>query len=153
LAIVIFLLKNDDLIKNQEIRFLFFKMTKKLFIDLFTTFIISTIISIAVICVFYSISQKTNDYAHVVQLVSSGAFLLNLILLIMSLPVLFLSFPEVRDNVSMRLLLNFSGPLVFIITAFFIQLNKYDRIVYLLTGLIFTVIRIFFYYKTIKRLS
>ncbi len=125
-------------------------MAKRIFIDLFKTFIISTIISTAIVCVFYSVTQKTNDYMHVVNLVSSGVFLLNAILVIMSLPSLFLSLPHVWNSKIIKLLFYFSGILAFIITVFFIQLSKYDRVVYLITGAIFAIVHIVFYYRLIK---
>lgn len=127
-------------------------MAKKILVALFKTFIISTIISIAAICVFYSVSQKSSDYGRVVNLVSSGAFLLNIILLIMALPSLFLSTPNMRGKTLMGLLFYFSGIVVFIITALVIHLSYYDRIVYLLAGGIFLVVHTISYIKTLRNL-
>jgi hypothetical protein len=125
-------------------------MVKKLLRSLFTTFIISTLISTAATCIFYAVLLKTGDYSHVVQKIASGVFLLNCILLIMSLPVIFLSTPELWNNKPFRLALYFSGSIFFIIAALFEHVSQHDKEVYLLNGGIFLLVHTFFYYRATR---
>lgn len=129
-------------------------MTKKLLKILFTTFIISTILNIAITCIYYSVTQKNTgyDYTTMLRLIASGAFLLNIILLLMVLPVLFFSLPHIRNNVPMRILLYFAGPIVFLITASLMHLGPVNKLFYLETGLIFILIHSILYFRSIKKL-
>ncbi len=128
-------------------------MTKKLLKSLFTTSIISIAVSTAATCIFYAVLLKNGDYSHAVQQIISGVFLLNCILLIMSLPVLFLGNAELWNNKPFRIALYFSGVLFFIITALFLKVGQQERIVYLMTGVIFLLTHAFFYYRLTKTLS
>jgi membrane protein CcdC involved in cytochrome C biogenesis len=125
-------------------------MVKKLLRLLFTTFIISILISTAATCIFYSVLLKTDDYSHTVQKIASGVFLLNCILLIMSLPVIFLSTPELWNNKPLRVALYFSGSIFFIIAALFERVSQHDKEVYLLNGGVFLVVHTFFYFRETK---
>ncbi|MFI5157587.1 MAG: hypothetical protein ACHQF4_01905 [Sphingobacteriales bacterium] len=129
-------------------------MTKKLLKTLFTTFIISTILNIAITCIYYSVTQKSTgyDYKTMLQMIASGAFLLNIILLLMVLPVLFFSLPHIRNSVPMRILLYFAGPVVFMITASLMHLGPDNRMFYLETGLIFILVHSILYFRSIKKM-
>jgi hypothetical protein len=129
-------------------------MTKKLLKTLFTTFIISTILNIAITCVYYSITQKNSgyDYKTILQQIASGAFLLNIILLLMVLPVLFFSMPHIRSNLPMRILLYFAGPVIFLITASVMHLGPMNKLFYLESGLIFILVHSVLYFRSIKRI-
>jgi hypothetical protein len=129
-------------------------MTKKLLKTLFTTFIISTILNIAITSIYYSITQKNSgyDYKTILQLIASGAFLLNIILLLMVLPVLFFQLPHIRSSVPMRILLYFAGPVVFLITASLMHLGPVNKLFYLETGLIFMLIHSILYFRSIKKI-
>ncbi|WP_259070641.1 hypothetical protein HDF24_17160 [Mucilaginibacter sp. X4EP1] len=128
-------------------------MTKKLLRSLFTTSIISIAISTAATCIFYSVLLKNADYGHAVQQIISGVFLLNCILLIMSLPILFLGNAELWNNKPFRLIMYFAGVIFFIITASLLKIGQHDREVYLMTGVIFLLVHAFFYYRLTKKLS
>jgi hypothetical protein len=129
-------------------------MTKKLLKTLFTTFIISTILNIAITCIYYSVTQKNTgyDYKTMLQMIASGAFLLNIILLLMVLPVLFFSLPHIRSSVPMRILLYFAGPVVFLITASLMHLGPVNKLFYLETGLIFILVHSILYFRSIKKM-
>ena len=129
-------------------------MTKKLLKTLFTTFIISTILNIAITCIYFSITQKNSgyDYKTMLQLIASGAFLLNIILFMMVLPVLFFTLPHIRNNVPMRIILYFAGPVVFLITASLMHLEQIKELFYLETGLIFILVHSILYLRSIKKI-
>jgi hypothetical protein len=130
---------------------LILKMFKQLLKSLFLTFITSILVSTAAVSVFYAITQKTNDYSHVVSLIISGTFFLNCILFIMSLPALFLYNPDLWNKLVMRVILYFSGAIVFIITSLLLNLQGNDKVVYLSIGVIYLLTHAIFYYKLIKR--
>ncbi len=126
-------------------------MFKQLLRSLFSTFIISIIVSTAVVSIFYAVSQKSNDYSHVVSLIISGTFFLNCIIFIMSLPSLFLSNPDLWNKPAFRVMLYFSGAITFIITSLSLGLQTHDKVVYLLIGIIFLLTHAVFYYKLNKK--
>lgn len=121
--------------------------------NLFKTFIISTLLSVAANCIYYAISQKgaAHDYGHVVPLIVSGAFLLNLIIGLMALPSLFLININYWKNISVRLLLYFAGPLLFLVTVLYMKLQPADAIFYLSTGIIFIILHTIFYFRIIRK--
>ena len=121
--------------------------------NLFKTFIISIVLSVALNCVYYAVTQKgiSTDYKHVASMMISGAFLLNAILAIMSLPSLFLTNVTYWKNISVRLLLYFSGPLLFLATVLYMRLQPAVAIFYLSTGIIFILVHTFFYLRVIRR--
>jgi len=125
---------------------------KILLINLFKTFIISVAITAALSCIYYTVLQKDSDYSKALPAIVSGVFLLDLILLVMSLPVLFLSYSSYWSNSLVRLLLYFCGPVCFIIATFNIKVKPQDGYVYLATGVIFLLVHAFFYYKADKHL-
>jgi hypothetical protein len=125
---------------------------KSLTKNLFKTFIISTVLAIAANCIYYAIIQqgKTADYAHVVSQIAGGTLMLTVILLIMSLPVLFLLNVTYWNNKLMRVLLYFSGPVVFVLAALNMQVNRADKVFDLITGFSFLIVHSVFYYLTTK---
>ena len=129
-------------------------MTKKLLKTLFTTFIISVILNIAITSIYFSITQKNSgyDYKMIIQRIASEAFLLNIILFMMVLPVLFFTLPHIRNNVPMRIILYFAGPVVFLITASLMHLEPIKELFYLETGLIFILVHSILYLRSIKKI-
>ena len=129
-------------------------MTKQLLRTLFTTFIISVILDIAVTCIYFAITQRHSsfDYMAILKMVSFGAFFLNIILFIMVLPVLFFSLPHIRSNFTMRIILYFAGPIVFLITATVMQVSPLNKLFYLSTGIIFIIVHSVLYFKSIKKI-
>lgn len=121
--------------------------------SLFKTFIISIVLSIVVNCSYYYISQRDKGYdsSHVIPLIITGGIFINVIVLIMTLPSLFLTFPHLWINKIVRILLYFSGPVVFIITVLSIGWKEGDSEVYLLTGMVFLIVHTIFYYRITKK--
>src|ERR1700743_1217349 len=91
-------------------------MTKKLLINLFKTFLLSVVVSIAISCIYYSTVIKGGDYSKAIPVIISGVFYLNGILLIMTAPSLFASNPTIWINPAWRMFLFFAGPLAFVVT-------------------------------------
>jgi hypothetical protein len=118
--------------------------------NLFITFIVSILITAAITCIYYAVIQKGGNYQHEVPAIISGVFFLDVILLVMSLPALFLAFPSYWNNVLVRVMLYFCGPVCFLIAVFNIRLKAEDGVVYLMAGIIFLVIHGWFYYRTNK---
>jgi hypothetical protein len=125
-------------------------MMKALLIQLLKTLIISIILSLVANTLYYSIFAKSANYGDIIPLLIKGSLFLNTIILIMTLPVLFLSYAHIWSNVISRSLLYFSGPVVFIITILTTGLQHGDLEVYLITGVTFLVIHTVFYFKMIK---
>jgi hypothetical protein len=118
---------------------------------LFKAFIFSVILSIAASSIYYAVAQKGIDYMHALPKIFEGILFLNIIIFIMSLPSLFLVNAAYWNNLAVRLLLYFAGPVVFIITALTLKLPPADKAVYLLSGVIFLVVRVVFYYLAVKK--
>jgi hypothetical protein len=131
-------------------------MVKKLLISLFKTFVISIILTIILNTLYYTITKyyatTTNDYDYkeAIPLIIAGAFFLNILLFILSLPLLFLSQPGFWNNKLLRLLLYFTGPILFIIAVLGAPMGETDKTVYFLTVLSFTVVHAILHYKLIK---
>ncbi len=125
-------------------------MAKTLLLSLFKTFIISAIISIAATCIFYGVIEKNGDYVHAVPKIASGALFLNGILLVMSVPAIFLANPNIWVNKYIRALLYFSGPLVFFATTLTLKLSNADKAVYMLTVVVFLIVHAIFFYRITK---
>jgi hypothetical protein len=119
--------------------------------QLFKGFLFSLIISVAASCIYFAATQKDIDYSHVISPIMEGVFLLNIIVFIMSLPSLFLVNPVYWSNLPVRLLLYFSGPVIFIITASSLKLQPSYKVVYLITGVVFLIVHSVFYYLTVKK--
>jgi len=125
-------------------------MTKKLLKNLFITFILSTLLSAAVNCIYFAIIKHGDDYQHVVPLIIVGVLFLNAILFLMSVPVLFLSFQNIYSNLPIRLLLYFTGPLLFIASIWFSNFDSADKLFYLITGFIYLTLHIISYFRSVK---
>jgi hypothetical protein len=119
--------------------------------QLFKGFLFSLIISVAASCIYFAATQKDIDYSHVISPIMEGVFFLNIIVFIMSLPSLFLVNPVYWSNLPVRLLLYFSGPVIFIITASSLKLQPSYKVVYLITGVVFLIVHSVFYYLTVKK--
>ena len=124
-------------------------MFKKLCWKLLKTYIISFVLSTAVNFVYYSIitNSAAKDYSHVIPLLLMGGFFINITLLMMSLPVLFLTYPHLWKNITVRILLYFSGPVVFIVSVLSMGWHHGDREIYLFTAICFIMVHAVFYYK------
>lgn len=120
----------------------------------FRTFAISIILSIVINLAYYSVSQmgRGYDYMAVLPLLVIGAIFLNTVLLVVSIPALFLSNNKLWANLPIRLAFYFLGPLIFVIVVIFSDLGD-DKMFYLLTGIIFNAVHLIQYTKTIKKSS
>ena len=125
-------------------------MIRRLLKYLFTTFILSVVVSIAVICIYYAAIHKGGNYSRAVPLIIKGALYLNFMMLLLSSPVLFLSFPNIFKNSIIRFILYFSGPIVFIIAAISFPPGT-NKTIYLLTSMVFIIIHSVFYYKLSRK--
>ena len=119
--------------------------------QLFKTFLFAVIISIAANCIYYSVIQKGVDYDKELPKIIEGIVLLNIIVFVMSLPSLFLVNLVYWNNLAVRLILYFSGSIVFIVTSLLLHLPPQSKVVYLLTGGIFLVVHGVFYYLWVKK--
>jgi hypothetical protein len=121
--------------------------------QLFKTFLFSVIISIVASAVYYSLQHKgvSQDLNGVLPSLSESVALLNIFILIMTLPMLFLANPAYYNNISIRLVLYFAGSVVFIITAFRLQLSPENKAIYFITAISFIVVHSVFYYLMTKK--
>jgi len=126
---------------------------KDLPIIFFKTFILSVVVSIAANCIYYVVITPSgdHDYFHAVQLIMERTFSLGIIIAVMSLPMLFLFNPNYWNHTLGRLLLYFEGPILFIITIFYISTNPITKTADLLTGTVFLIINGIFYYRLTRK--
>ena len=124
-------------------------MFKKLLWNLLKTYIISLVLSVIVNFIYYTIitNSAVKNYSHVIPLLLMGGFFINITLLMMSLPVLFLTYPHLWKNITVRILLYFSGPVVFTISVLSMGWHHGDSEIYLFTAICFIIAHVFFYYK------
>src|ERR1700744_6263144 len=117
---------------------------------LFRTFIFSLLLGIAITCIWYAIIRKpdSGDYAHKLPTIIVGAIYFNVVLALMSLPMLFFASPAIRKNTFMKLLLYFAGPVVVIVTTLLSKNDDINRTFYLLLSGIYTIVHAFQYFKT-----
>jgi len=122
---------------------------------LFRTFIFSTIIGIAVTCIWYALTHQhgNGDYAHTLPKIIIGALFLNILLVGMSLPVLFLANPAIRGNTAMKLILYFAGPIVLMITVLVTKSSHNTQIFYLMLAAVYTIIHAFYYFRTVNKVE
>jgi hypothetical protein len=120
---------------------------------LFKTFIISVIVSIALNCVYYAIVMKAGgaDYGYAVPLIIRSSLYLNFIIGIMSLPMLFLYNINYWRSVQGRLLLYFSGPILFLVVILNVQMSPTTKTGHLLTGAVFLIVHSVFYYRLTRK--
>jgi hypothetical protein len=128
-------------------------MLKRLSKTLFTNYLCSFFVSFVLNFIYYLIHAKSTgyDFGHVIPLLIAGEFFINLVLLFMSAPVLFLVNPQMWDKIIVRVILYFSGPVVFIFACLSANLRSGDIEVYLLTGLVFLIIHTIFYRKLMRQ--
>ena len=121
--------------------------------SLFITFIFSTILAIAINSIYYAIIQHIalNDYQQAVPRIAGAVFFLTLMLTIMSLPSLFLSNINYWSNLLVRLLLYFSGSVVFLITISTMPLSPVNKLFDVITGIVFISIHTVFYFIKVKK--
>lgn len=120
---------------------------------LFRTFIFSTITGIAVTCIWYALSHQdgSGDYARTLPKIVLGALFLNALLVGMSLPVLFLANPAIRQNTAMKLILYFAGPVVLMVTVLVTKSSNTTKVFYLLLAAVYTIIHAFYYFRTVNK--
>ena|ERR1700744_1402250 len=126
---------------------------KGLPIIFFKTFILSVVVAIAANCIYYVVITPSADheYFHAVQLIMERTFSLGIIIAIMSLPMMFLYNPNYWNHTLGRLLLYFEGPILFIITIFYISTNPITKTSDLITGAVFLVVTSIFYYRLTRK--
>ena len=119
----------------------------------FKTFIISIIVAIAVNCIYYAIVMRSAavNYGQVVPLIIERTFVLNIIIAIMSLPMLFLYHVNYWNSIAGRLLLYFSGPVLFLIAIFYVGISPTSKAADLLTGLVYLIVNSIFYYRLTRK--
>jgi hypothetical protein len=126
---------------------------KGLPIILFKTLILSVALSVAANCIYYAVIMHSGeyDYFHAAQLIMERTFSLGIIIAVMSLPMLFLYIPNYWNHPLGRLLLYFEGPILFILTIFYISTNPITKTADLLTGAVFLMVNGIFYYRLTRK--
>ncbi len=132
--------------------YLCISFSKNLLKNLLQTFIISTVLGIAINCIYYAVSQKVNQntYLHTVPSIISGMLFLNIIAVIMSLPTLFLGNFSFWNNIATRLLLYFCGPALFLITIIIVKIDEPDKVIFLVASGVFLIVHTVFYFRLLK---
>jgi hypothetical protein len=122
---------------------------------LFRTFILSLVVGIAVTCIWYATvhDHGGENYVHDLPTIVLGAIYFNAILLVMSLPALFLANTAVRNTPVVKLLLYFTGPIAVIITAVFAKNSETTRTFYLILACVYTLIHTFYYIRVVGKLG
>lgn len=120
---------------------------------LIKTVLIAIIVSIAVNCIYYAILTRSgdHDYAHAVTLIMERTFFVGIIIAVMSLPMLFLYYPNYWYSTVSRLLLYFEGSILFITAVFFVATNPLTKTSDLLTGAVFFFTNCIFYYRLTRK--
>lgn len=123
--------------------------------NLFKTFIISTVVAIAANCIYYVYAERGQDYDYknVVTQIAAGTVELTVILLIMTLPVLFLVNRQYWNNKPLRLFLYFSGSAAFLIAVFTQKGNTPNTVSEMITVFTFIIVHYIFYHKTMKAMN
>jgi hypothetical protein len=111
------------------------------------------VVSIAVNCIYYAILTRygEHDYGHAVSLIMERTFFVGIIIAVMSLPTLFLYYPNYWNSISSRLLLYFEGPVLFIVAVFFVATDPLTKTSDLLTGAVFFFTNCIFYYRLTRK--
>lgn len=123
--------------------------------NLFKTFTISTVVAIAANCIYYVYAERGQDYDYknVVTQIAADTVELTVILLIMTLPVLFLVNRQYWNNKPLRLFLYFSGSAAFLIAVFTQKGNTPNTISEMITVFTFIIVHYIFYHKTMKAMN
>lgn len=131
-------------------------MKKKILLNLLLTFILSLLLT----GLFYSIwiPFQKRGYSEVplpiIYIYVFGDFLANLFLAIASLPILFLTESTICNNYLKRIICYFSGPVLLILFfVFFFAHNTEDEIDFLLPGLSFAAIHLYFYFRLMQSIN
>lgn len=121
--------------------------------QLFKTFLFSVIISIVASCAYYALQNKAldQDLKNILPSLSESVAFLNIIIFIMSLPTLFLANPAYYKNLTIRLVLYYAGSIVFLVTAFRLQLSPENKALYFITAITFIIVHSVFYYLMTKK--
>ena len=137
------------------LKFAAFNIMRLLLNNLFKTFIISTVVAIAANCIYYAYAERGQDYdyKHAVAQIAGGTVELTVILLIMTLPVLFLVNRQYWNNKPLRLFLYFSGSAAFLIAVFTQKANTPNTISEMITVFTFIIVHYIFYHKTAKAMN
>ncbi len=122
---------------------------------LFRTAILSVVLGIAVTCIWYAIIRNPDSggYAHKLPTIIIGALYFNMILALMSLPMLFFASPAIRKNTLIKLMLYFAGPCVVILTIVISKNDDTNRTFYLLLAGIYTLVHAFYYFRVVNKLT
>jgi hypothetical protein len=120
---------------------------------LLKTIIIAIVVSIAVNCIYYAILTRSgeHDYGHAVSLIIERTFFVGIIIAVMSLPMLFLYYPNYWNSITSRILLYFEGSILFIVSVFFVATNPLTKTSDLLTGAVFFFTNCIFYYRLTRK--
>jgi len=120
---------------------------------LLKTILIAIVVSIAVNCIYYAILTRSgdHDYGRAATLIMERTFFVGIIIALMSLPMLFLYYPNYWQSIASRILLYFEGPILFIIAVFFVATNPVTRTADLLTGAVFFFTNCIFYYRLTRK--
>jgi len=120
---------------------------------LLKTVLIAIVVSIAVNCIYYAILTRSgeHDYGRAVSLIMERTFFVGIIIAVMSLPMLFLYYPNYWSSALSRLLLYFEGSILFIIAVFFVATNPLTKTSDLLTGAVFFFTNCIFYYRLTRK--
>jgi len=126
---------------------------KGLSLILLKTILIALVVSIAVNCIYYAILTRSgdHDYGRAVTLIMERTFFVGIIIALMSLPMLFLYYPNYWQSIASRILLYFEGPILFIVAVFFVATNPVTRTADLLTGAVFFFTNCIFYYRLTRK--
>jgi hypothetical protein len=126
---------------------------KGLPIILLKTVLIAIIVSVAINCIYYAILTRSgdHDYAHAASLIMERTFFVGIIIAVMSLPMLFLYYPNYWNSTLSRFLLYFEGSLLFIAAVFFVATDPLTKTSDLLTGAVFFFTNCIFYYRITRK--
>lgn len=117
------------------------------------TLVCSYIISFIIGIGFAKIEIPALDWPHTIMRVAWAALSLNVILFIMSMLSLYLTLPKYYHNTLMRYFLYFGGIIMYAIALLFIHLSNTSKMFYLVVCVIYLIVSIFFYKRTIKALA
>lgn len=123
---------------------------KKLYSALLFTFALSFLVTLVIGTVYLMVRFKDQDKQQIIENVFKADFYLNMILLIMSAPALFLTNKDLYHKKLFRLTFYFGGCLVFLLAAVASKMRSDNMIFYLAAGLIFLVFHFFSYRRMVR---
>jgi len=123
--------------------------------NLLKTFAWAVPVSFSVNLLFFLVladhSDKNSETGIGIELLTVASIYLNIVLLITSMPALFLNSPSLWHKPVWRSVIYFGGPLLFIAGVLAAGLQRGDLRVYLLTAMIFLFIQSLYYKKLLRR--